>query len=260
MHLKLLILIFKLTPVLGGVSGTVSETARAFKGGNVTVKSFVKAVGIGAFAGSVGGASTHIGNNLSEGLNEVGKAVTRVSVQASTAAATDASLQLIDKGEIDTKQLLLSTAGQITIAATSEITQNLSTQNDFDKKASNRKFRENHWKVVEQKDFKNQNLPEQITIMSLKDIQTIMKKVNDFNVSQGKEQEQSLHKEKLTKQSDHPETHGRSNFNLRREINSCLGNSKKRCNDVQRNEETCEQILPPRISSLDDEKMIPTSE
>lgn len=89
--------------------------------------SFAKAIGIGAAAGTVGGASTHLGSNLSKGVsNEVGKAVTRVGVQATTAAATDATLQLIDKGEIDPKQLILNTAGQITVATTAEISQNVS--------------------------------------------------------------------------------------------------------------------------------------
>lgn len=190
----------------------MSETARAFKGDDVTAKSFAKAVGIGALAGSVGGASAHIGSNASKGMNEVSKAVTRVSFQASTAAATDASLQLLDKGEIDTKQLLLNTAGQITIAATSEITQNPSRPNDnFHRKASSQIFRE-------QNSLRSQPPPEQITIMSPKDIETIMKKVSDFDSkAQGKINEKILQKEKLKKKIDYPETHGRTS--QRREIN-----------------------------------------
>lgn len=116
----------------GAVSGTIGETARYIRGEEVTPGSFAKAVGIGAVAGTVGGASTHVGSNLSKGVaSEVGKAATRVSVQAASAAATDASLQYYDKGEIDTKQLLLTTAGQITVATTAEVSQNVSKRTEL---------------------------------------------------------------------------------------------------------------------------------
>lgn len=55
--------------------------------------------------------------------NGVAKSVTRVGVQAATAAATDAGLQLCEKGEIDTKQLMLNTVGQVAMASTAEVTQ-----------------------------------------------------------------------------------------------------------------------------------------
>lgn len=105
----------------------MSEGARLIKGEEVSAESFVKAVGIGMIAGSVGGASTHAGSNISKGVESgIGKAVTRIGVQATTAAVTDAGLQLADKGEIDAKQLILNTAGQITVATTAEVTHGLS--------------------------------------------------------------------------------------------------------------------------------------
>lgn len=117
--------------VLGAISGSIGEGARALRGEEVTWKSIGKAVGIGAAAGALGGASTHLGSNISSKVSgQVGKAVTRISVQATTAAATDATLQYIDKGEIDTKQLLLNSAAQITVATTSEVSQNVSKRTE----------------------------------------------------------------------------------------------------------------------------------
>ena len=102
------------------------------RGEEVSLGSYAKAIGIGAVAGTVGGASTHIGSNLSKGVaSEVGKAATRIGCQATTAAATDAGLlQLIDKGEIDTKQMLLNTAGQIAVATSAEISSSVSKRTD----------------------------------------------------------------------------------------------------------------------------------
>lgn len=86
-------------------------------------------MGIGAAAGAVGGASSHIGSNASKVFTSgAAQAATRVGVQATAGMATDASLQMLEKGTIDPKQLLLNTAGQVTIATTGEITQSVSKQ------------------------------------------------------------------------------------------------------------------------------------
>jgi hypothetical protein len=58
-------------------------------------------------------------------LGEVTKSLTRVSVQAAT---TDVGLQIYEKGDlgkIDKKQVMLNTVGQIAMATTAEITQNV---------------------------------------------------------------------------------------------------------------------------------------
>lgn len=195
--------------IAGGVSGTVSETVRALKGEDVSPKSFAKSVGIGALAGSVGGASTHLGSNLSKGMSDVGRAMTRMSVQASAAAATDASLQLIDKGEIDTKQLLLNTAGQLTVAATTEITQSFSRPGDhYNKKLS---ARDRNGKFTQRKGFSNQirPLPDQIAFLSPKDIEAIMRKVTDSGKARERIQKPSMLTKSRLQKFDHPETHGR---------------------------------------------------
>lgn len=123
----------------------MNEGAKLVKGEEVTVESFVKSVGIGMIAGSVGGASTHAGSNISKGIESgVGKAVTRIGVQSATAAATDAGLQLADKGEIDPRQLILNTAGQITVATTAEISQNFSKKtNAYTKKVNSEMIADN---------------------------------------------------------------------------------------------------------------------
>lgn len=141
----------------GGVSGTVSEAAKAIRGEEVSVGSFAKSITIGAVAGTVGGASTHIGSNVSKGVsNEVGKAVTRIGVQASSAAATDAGLQYYDKGEIDFKQTMLTTAGQLTVATTAEISQGMAQRSKaYNAKVNNERINEE----LEQKNVKN---PEEV--------------------------------------------------------------------------------------------------
>ncbi|KAG5679862.1 hypothetical protein PVAND_009399 [Polypedilum vanderplanki] len=53
--------------------------------------------------------------------DEVTKAVTRVGVQATSAVATDASLQLIQTGTVDPTKLCLNATGQLIVASTAEV-------------------------------------------------------------------------------------------------------------------------------------------
>lgn len=184
----------------------------------MNVKSFAKAAGIGAIAGSVGGASTHIGTNLSKGLTDVSQAITRITVQASAAAATDASLQFIEKGDVDTRQLLLNTAGQLTVAATSEITQNYSKQNDHQIKKSNNELKQDR---------------EQFNFMSPKDIEAIMNKIHDSNKSLRNE-ENLKRQSRLRKKIDHPETHGIKSTRRREKLKTDFINSPEYCSYFSR--------------------------
>lgn len=138
----------------GTVSGTVSEVAKIARGEEVSVSSFAKSIAIGAAAGTIGGASTHLASNVSKSVSsEVGKAITRVSVQASSAAATDAGLQLMDKGEVDFKQLAMNTAGQITVATTAEFSQGMAKRTDaYNNKINSERI---HEEVDNKKNVKN---------------------------------------------------------------------------------------------------------
>lgn len=107
----------------GATSGAISEVARGVQGEDVTVSSVVKSVGFGALVGTVGGASSQVAGFASTKVSsEVGRAVTRVAVQGSSAAGTDAVIQLVQNGEVDPTRLLLNTTGQLTVAATAEVT------------------------------------------------------------------------------------------------------------------------------------------
>lgn len=81
----------------GGVSGTMSETARVIKGEEVTVKSFAKAVGISTLSGTVNGASTHAASMVARGIAQE---ITKVSFEAATTVGEIASMHFIDKIEI----------------------------------------------------------------------------------------------------------------------------------------------------------------
>lgn len=118
------------------MSGILSETARGFQGEEVSIASYRKAILTSAAAGIIGGASTQFGSYLSKGVgNGITQSITRIGTQAATAAATSASIQFAYKGEIDGKQVLWNTVGQIAVAATSEVSQNLSQKTDaFTKK------------------------------------------------------------------------------------------------------------------------------
>lgn len=124
----------------GAVSGFISELIRATKGEEVSFKSFVTAVGTGAAAGAVGGASYHLSSNLTKGtmMNGVMKAITRVCVQVGSTAATDAGIQLVQKGEIDCKQVLCSSTGALVLSTTSECSQSVARKtNTFRNKTKN---------------------------------------------------------------------------------------------------------------------------
>lgn len=203
--------------VPGAVSGAIGETARCLRGEKFTWASFRnefswtsfgKATGIGAIAGTIGGASTHLGSNVSSKVSsEVGKAVTRISVQATTAAATDAGLQLIDKGdirEIDTKQLLLNTIGQITVATTSEVSQN------FSKRTETYSNKVNSEMINESTDSKEERSK---LLAGAKDVNSLpahvveenLQKTNEYNKVQSQISEQTTHKENLMKINQNPD-------------------------------------------------------
>lgn len=172
------------------------------KGEEVTTATFAKAVGIGLVAGTVGGASTHLGSNLSKGVaSEVGKAATRVSVQAASAAATDASLQYYDKGEIDPRQLMLTTAGQITVATTAEISQNVSKRTDlYNKKINSELIIENAGKDSDKiTPEKNQEAREKINSLPPEERKANLDKAYRHTEATQKTQKLEMHRENLAK-------------------------------------------------------------
>lgn len=110
----------------GAVSGAVSETVRAIKGEEVTSESYIKSMLIGAAVGGVGGASTHAASSISNKVSsEVGQVATRLAVQGTAAAATDAGLQLAVNGKIDAQQLIINTTGQLAVATTAEVSSSM---------------------------------------------------------------------------------------------------------------------------------------
>lgn len=194
---------------LGAVSGTVSEGARLIKGEEVSAESFVKAVGIGMIAGSVGGASTHAGSNISKGVESgIGKAVTRIGVQATTAAVTDAGLQLADKGEIDPKQLILNTAGQITVATTAEVTHGLSKNtNAYTQKVNSEMIADNLDKdgnKISQAQL--EAAVKEANSLNPKVVEKNSMEVKKYNEVQSKLDRAMNHKENLLRISDAPVT------------------------------------------------------
>ncbi|KAG5668785.1 hypothetical protein PVAND_016711 [Polypedilum vanderplanki] len=111
----------------GAVSGAICEGAKYMNGEKVTSKSFIKSVSVGAVVGTVGGFTAQVASSASNKVSgEVTKAATRVAVQGTSAAATDATIQIAQTGKIDTKQLLLNTTGQLTVATTAEVSASLS--------------------------------------------------------------------------------------------------------------------------------------
>ncbi|KAL7014274.1 hypothetical protein ACKWTF_015845 [Chironomus riparius] len=126
----------------GAVSGVVGEGARFMKGEEVTLSSVTKSVAMGAVVGTVGGASSQLASSVSSGVsNEVGQAVTRVAVQGTSAAATDAGLQLYQTGTIDAQQLILNTTGQVTVAGAAEFSSSMAQRTDaFNSKINNEKI------------------------------------------------------------------------------------------------------------------------
>ena len=126
----------------GAVSGAVGEGARYLKDEEVTPSSFLKSVAMGAVVGTIGGASSQLASSASSSVsNEVGQAVTRVAVQGTSAAATDAGLQLYHSGTIDAQQLILNTTGQITVAGAAELSSSVAQRTDaYNTKINNEKI------------------------------------------------------------------------------------------------------------------------
>lgn len=206
--------------LLGAVSGTVSEGAKLVKGEDVSVESFVKSVGIGIIAGSVGGASTHAGSNISKGIESgVGKAVTRIGVQSATAAATDAGLQLADKGEIDPKQLLLNTAGQITVATTAEVSQNYSKKtNAYTKKVNSEMIADNLDKDGNKvSQAKLEAAGKEANSLSPKVVEENLNKVKQYNEVQAKLDQAKIHKDNLLQINESANLNGQEKQALRME-------------------------------------------
>lgn len=84
----------------------------------------MKAISIGALAGTIGGASSQMAKVVS---GEVAKEVTRTSMEMSTAAVGDVGLKLMERGtKSEHKRLILQTAGQITVATTKSIARKIS--------------------------------------------------------------------------------------------------------------------------------------
>jgi signal recognition particle subunit SEC65 len=135
----------------------------------------------------VGGASTHAASNLSKGVSSgIAKAATRITVQASTAAATDAGLQLAQNGEIDAKQLLLNTAGQITVATTAEVSQNLSQRADtYKKKINSEMIKDNIDKepVADKKELnkKLNAIANDLNNLKMDDVEMKINEVKEYN-------------------------------------------------------------------------------
>lgn len=91
-------------------------------GEEVTAKSYMKSIGVGAIVGAVGGASAQAASSASTRFSsEATKAITRVGVQGASAAATDVGIQLYQTGEVDFKQTALNTTGQLAVATTAEM-------------------------------------------------------------------------------------------------------------------------------------------
>lgn len=139
------------------MSGAVGETARYIKGEEVTLGSVAKSVGMGAVVGTVGGASSQFASSVSSGVsNEVGQAVTRVAVQGTSAAATDAGLQLIQTGTINTEQLMLNTIGQATVAGAAEVSSSMAQRTDaYNNRINNEKISNSNLSPEEAQKVKN---------------------------------------------------------------------------------------------------------
>lgn len=233
----------------------MSEGARLVKGEEVSVESFAKAVGIGMIAGSVGGASTHAGSNLSKGIQSgVGKAVTRIGVQSATAAATDAGLQLADKGEIDPKQLLLNTAGQITVATTAEVSQNFSKNtNAYTKKVNSEMISDNLDKDGNKiPQAKLEAAAKEANSLCPKVVEENLNKVKQYNEVQAKLEQAKIHKDNLQQITDSTNLNGQEKQALR--VKYCEKNNVNPKNAVKNLNKQI-QHLNEKAGGLNPQKM-----
>lgn len=203
----------------------MSEISRALRGEEVTARTVGRALAIGAAAGAIGGASTHLASNVSKGVSsEIAKAATRVSVQATSTAATDAGLQYIDKGEINTQQLLLNTVGSITVSTTAEVTQSVSRRtNAYTNRVNNQLIDEN----IEKDKTKGGNpeeLKQKLNALA-KDLNSLppnvveenVKNVNEHKRIQAKINDYTSHKAKLLEIHSNENLSSRQKAELRRD-------------------------------------------
>lgn len=189
------------------VSSGVSEASRIWNGEEWTISSVAKSVGIGALAGAVGGASMHIGSSASSELtSELAKAATRVSVQATATAATDAGLQYLDKREIDPRQVMLNTVGAITVATAAEVSQNVSKRTDAYNKKVNQELIKDNIEKDASKAGNTDELQNKLNSM-VKDVNSLptnliednLKTVNEYNKYREQIKELNSHKRSLLK-------------------------------------------------------------
>jgi len=113
----------------GAVTGILSEGAKAMQGEEVTLKSVTHSAFVGAAVGTIGGASSQIARGVTKPLtNEIGRAVTRIAVQGSSSAVTDAGVQLVQSGTVNPQQLILNTTGKMALATTAEVSTSVTKQ------------------------------------------------------------------------------------------------------------------------------------
>ncbi|XP_070500613.1 dentin sialophosphoprotein-like [Chironomus tepperi] len=113
----------------GAVTGVLSEGAKAMQGEEVTIKSLTHSAVVGAAVGTIGGASTQIALGVTKPLtNEIGRAATRIAVQGSSTAVTDAGVQLIQNGTVNPQKLILNTTGKMVLATTAEVSTSVTKQ------------------------------------------------------------------------------------------------------------------------------------
>ena len=113
----------------GAVTGVLSEGAKAMQGEEVTLKSVTHSAMVGAAVGTIGGASVQIASGVTKPItNEIGKAVTRIAVQGSSAAVTDVGVQLVQSGTVNTQKLILNTAGKMALSTTAEVSTTVTRQ------------------------------------------------------------------------------------------------------------------------------------
>lgn len=127
------------------------------KGEEVTLSSMAKSIVMGAVVGTVGGASSQVASSVSSEIsNEIGQAVTRVAVQGTSAAATDAGLQLIQTGTINTEQLMLNAIGQATVAGAAEVSSSMAQRTDaYNNRINNEKINNSNLPPEEAQKVKN---------------------------------------------------------------------------------------------------------
>jgi hypothetical protein len=121
--------------VSGAAGGAIAETARAIKGEEVSAGSYAKALTVGVVAGTVGGCSTHLSSNASKAVaSGVGKAVTRVAVQAGAGTVCATGLEMYENGgelnEESCKRIVAAAGTSVAVAATYECTRKTAIRTD----------------------------------------------------------------------------------------------------------------------------------